>query len=67
VACEEMRAGESAGSPGVLWAPGVGSNGGTRRGHAKPSMRRREIGGRERDECAPGSRLAYHVGAKQPS
>ena len=27
VACEEVREGESAGSPGVWWAPGVGANG----------------------------------------
>ena len=28
VACEEVREGESAGSTGVRWAPGVGANGG---------------------------------------
>jgi hypothetical protein len=27
VACEEVREEESAGSPGVQWAPGVGANG----------------------------------------
>jgi hypothetical protein len=36
VACEEVREGESASSPGVQWATGVGANGGARRGHAKP-------------------------------
>ena len=32
MACEEVREEESAGSPGVRWATGVGANGGIRRG-----------------------------------
>ena len=36
VACEEVREGESAGSPGVRWAPGVRANVGARRGRARP-------------------------------
>jgi len=36
VACEEVHEGESAGSPGVRWAPGVGANGGACRGRARP-------------------------------
>ena len=31
MACEEVREEESAGSPGVWWAQGVGANGGMRR------------------------------------
>ena len=38
MACEEVREGESAGSPGVRWAPGVGANGGMRRGLPFPSL-----------------------------
>jgi hypothetical protein len=36
VACEEVREGESTGSPGAWLSPGVGANGGARRSHAKP-------------------------------
>ena len=36
VACEEVREGESAGSLGVRWAPGVSANGDAWRGRARP-------------------------------
>ena len=36
VVCEEVRWGESAGSPGVRWATGVGANGGAGRGRERP-------------------------------
>ena len=39
VACEEVREEESAGSPGVRWAPGVGANGGACRRRARPRER----------------------------
>ena len=36
MACEEVREEESAGSPGVWWAPGVGANGDACRRRARP-------------------------------
>ena len=53
VACEEMREGESVGSPGVRRAQGVVANGGDWRGHAKPSTHRREIASRELPRVMP--------------
>ena len=46
MACEEVREEESAGSPGVRWAPGVGANGDAcrRRTHTRTHLEFSEIG-----------------------
>ena len=68
MAREEVREGESAGSPGGTMAPDVGADGEHRHGALSPVTRRRKIGGRECDDIKHAeSTLAYHVGAKQPS
>ena len=52
MACEEVREGESAGSPWVWWGPRVGANGDARRGRARPATHRRDIRGRECDNTS---------------
>ena len=59
MAGEEARGGESAGSPGVRWAPGDGVLTAALAEAARgPATRRREIGGRELQLCTGKQRPA---------